>query len=44
MQTITIPKTEYEKLKKLEKFDFDLIRQFSQSLDDLKYGRFTVLA
>ena len=44
METITIPKEEYEKLKKLEKLDFDLIRQFASSLEDLKHGRFKKLA
>ncbi len=38
--TITIPKEEYEHLKKLEELDFDLIRQFVSSLDDLKQGNF----
>jgi len=42
--TITIPKEEYEHLKKLEELDFDLIRQFVSSLDDLKQGRFKRLA
>jgi len=44
METVTIPKTEYEKLKRLEKIDFDLIRQFANSLQDLKEGRFRRLA
>lgn len=44
METVTIPKKEYLKLKKLEKLDFDLIRQFSKSLEDLKKGRFKRLA
>jgi len=44
METVTIPKEEYEKLKKLEELDFDLIRQFSSSLEDLKQGRFKKLA
>ncbi|MDP7180278.1 MAG: hypothetical protein QF824_03340 [Candidatus Woesearchaeota archaeon] len=44
METVTIPKGEYEKLKKLEKLDFDLIRQFSSSLTDLRQGRFKRLA
>ena len=41
---ITVPKQEYEKLKKLEELDFDLIRQFVFSLADLKAGRFKILA
>ena len=44
METVTIPKKEYERLKKLEQLDFDLIRQFSSSLEDLKKGRFKRLA
>jgi len=44
MDTITIPREEYLKLKKLEKIDFDLVRQFSSSLEDLKCGRFKRLA
>lgn len=43
-ETITIPKEEYEKLKKLEELDFDLIQQFATSLEDLKRGRFKKLA
>jgi len=43
-ETVTIPKQEYEHLKKLEELDFDLIRQFTQSLEDLKKGRFKRLA
>ena len=44
METVTIPKEEYEKLKKLEELDFDLIRQFASSLEDLREGRFKKLA
>ena len=43
-ETITIPREEYESLKKLQKLDFDLIRQFASSLEDLKKGRFKKLA
>ena len=46
MEMIEIPKTEYErmknqiaKLKELEEIDFDLIRQFKNSLEDIKVGR-----
>ncbi len=46
METVTISKQEYndmktklEKLKKLEKIDFDLLRQFKESLEDVKAGR-----
>jgi|TARA_B100002003_G_C14120009_1_gene538662 hypothetical protein len=44
METVTIPKDEYKRLKKLEEIDFDLIRQFASSLEDLKQGRFKKLA
>ena len=43
-ETIMISKSEYDRLKKLEKLDFDLIRQFASSLEDLKQGRFKKLA
>lgn len=43
-ETITIPVGEYQKLKKLEELDFDLIKQFANSLEDLKKGRFKKLA
>ena len=43
-ETVTIPRSEYDRLKKLEELDFDLIRQFSSSLEDLKKGRFKRLA
>ena len=36
---VTIPKEEYERLKKLEKVDFELVKQFKESLDDLKAGK-----
>ncbi len=46
MEMISIPKDEYERLKaqvlmlrELEKIDFDLLRQFKQSLEDVKEGR-----
>ena len=44
METVTIPREEYDQLKHLEQLDFDLIRQFSSSLHDLKEGRFKKLA
>ena len=44
METVTIPREEYLKLKKLEQLDFNLIKQFSDSLDDLKQGRFKKLS
>jgi len=44
MKTVKIPRKEYERLKKLEKLDIDLIKQFASSLEDLKKGRFKRLA
>ncbi|MDP3916799.1 MAG: hypothetical protein Q8Q42_00755 [Nanoarchaeota archaeon] len=51
MEMIEIPKTEYErmkhqiaKLRQLEKIDFDLIRQFKDSLEDVKEGRIRKVA
>ena len=43
-ETTMVSKSEYDRLKKLEKLDFDLIRQFANSLEDLKQGRFKKLA
>lgn len=46
MEMINIPKAEYEKmqhklmiLKEIEKIDIDLVRQFKNSLEDVKAGR-----
>jgi len=39
METVTILKEEYERLKKLEKVDWELVESFKRSLEDLKYGR-----
>ena len=51
MKMINIPKEEYErmkmqleKLKEFEKIDFDLIRQFRDSLEDVKEGRIRKVA
>ena len=51
METVTIPKKEYleltrkaEELEELEQIDFDLVRQFLSSKEDLRYGRFKILA
>ena len=40
METVTIPKVEYERLKKLEKVDWELVESFRRGLEDLKAGRF----
>ncbi|MBS3133024.1 hypothetical protein J4470_02760 [Candidatus Woesearchaeota archaeon] len=36
---VTIPREEYERLKRLEKVDYDLIHQLVESLEDAKGGR-----
>ena len=38
-EMVFIPKEEYERLKKLEKVDQDLIGQLVESLEDAKAGR-----
>jgi len=38
-QMITIPKQEYEELIRLRNIDFELLRQFKDSLEDVKAGR-----
>jgi hypothetical protein len=46
MEMVSIPKTIYEEmklkiniLKELESIDFDLVKQFKESLEDVKNGR-----
>jgi len=39
METVTIPKAEYERLKGLEKVDWELVGKFKNSLEDLKAGK-----
>ena len=43
METITIPKNEYERLKRIEmkvaKLDIHFVEQISRSLEDVKAGR-----
>lgn len=43
-EMMMISRQEYKHLKELESLDFDLIRQFASSLDDLKHGRFKRVA
>lgn len=38
-EMVQIPKEEYERLKKLEKIDFELLKQLKESLEDAKHGR-----
>ena len=39
MKTVTISEDEYERLKKLEKVDWELVESFKRSLEDVKAGR-----
>jgi len=39
METVTIPKKEYTKLKKLEQVDWELVESFRRGLEDIKHGR-----
>ena len=46
METITLPmerflrmEEELEKLRELEKVDFNLVRQFKEGLEDLRQGK-----
>ncbi len=39
MEMVRIPKEEYEKLKMQANIDVDLLKQFLESLKDIKVGR-----
>ena len=39
METVTIPKTEYERLKKDSEVDMELVDKIKKSLEDIKHGR-----
>ena len=39
METVTIPKTEYERLKKEAEIDMELVNKIKRSLEDIKHGR-----
>lgn len=39
METITIPKTEYDKLKMQANIDLDLLKQLTASFKDIKTGK-----
>ncbi len=38
-ETVTIPKKEYDRLKELEKVDWELVGKFKKSLEDVQQGR-----
>lgn len=39
MGTVTIPKEEYERLKKEAEVDMELVDKIKRSLEDIKHGR-----
>ena len=39
METVTIPKKEYEKLKENSEVDHELVAKIKRSLEDVKHGR-----
>ncbi|MBI4451191.1 hypothetical protein HY642_04405 [Candidatus Woesearchaeota archaeon] len=41
METITITKAEYERLKDLAEVDWELVDKIKRSLEDIKHGRVT---
>ncbi len=41
METVTIPKKEYEELKKKAEVDWGLVEKIKRSLEDIKHGRIT---
>jgi hypothetical protein len=38
-QMVTIPVSEYRKLKKLERIDYELLRSVERGLEDIREGR-----
>lgn len=39
METVTIPKAEYDRLKKETEVDMELVHKIKRSLEDIKHGR-----
>ena len=39
METVTIPKEEYERLKREAEVDMGLVNKIKRSLEDIKHGR-----
>lgn len=39
METITIPKSEYKKLKRLERVDQDLLKDIARGIKDILEGK-----
>lgn len=40
METVTISKAEYTRLKTLEKVEWDVVGEFKESLNDLRNGNY----
>ena len=40
MDTVTISREEYDRLKKLEKIEWDVVGEFKQALNDLRAGNY----
>ena len=38
--TVTIPREEYDRLKTLEKVEWEVVGEFKEALNDLKAGKF----
>ncbi len=38
--TVTIPREEYDRLKTLEKIEWEVVGEFKEALNDLKAGKF----
>ena len=41
LETVTIPKIEYERLKEMSQIDWKLVEKIKKSLEDAKHGRIT---
>ncbi len=39
METVTISKEEYLKLRKMAEVDYELVQKIKRSLEDIKHGR-----
>lgn len=39
METVTIPKAKYQKLKQEAAVDMELVHKIKRALEDVKYGR-----
>ncbi len=39
METVTIPKEEYERLKRESEIDMELVNKIKRSLEDIRHGR-----